>query len=68
MPSDLALAMFHCSGANPKAHVYNNESLLNDTTGAEERISNEMEDELSHDEVSQLIEDVKESNLKNKPS
>ena len=64
---NLAPAMFHCSGANPKAHIYNNESLLNDSTSAEERISNEIEDELSHDEVLQLIEDVKESNLKNKP-
>ena len=64
---NLALSMFHCSGANPKVHACNNESLLNDTTGEEERISNEMEDKLSHDEVLQLIEDVKESNLKNKP-
>ena len=64
---NLALAMFHCCGANPKAHVYNNESLLKDTTGAQERISNEMENDLSYEEVVGLKNDIADSLLKNKP-
>ena len=34
----LALALYHCCGTNPKTHVYNNESLIHDTTGVRERI------------------------------
>ena len=64
---NLALAVFHCCGANPKANVHNNESLLNDTTGVEERISNEMENDLSHEEVACLKNDVVDSLSKNKP-
>ena len=64
---NLALAMFHCCGANPKAHVYNNESLLKDTTGAQERISNEIENNLLYEEVVGLKNDVANSLSRNKP-
>ena len=64
---NLALAMFHCSGANWNAHVWNNESLLNDTTEVENIISNEMENNLSHEKVVDLNEDIAKSSAKNKP-
>ena len=64
---NLALIMFHSSGANPKAHIYNNESLVNDKTCAEERISNEIENDLSYEDVCQLYHDAIDNSAKNKP-
>ena len=47
----LALAMYFCSGANPKANVYNNESLINNSSAVKEKLANEIEDELNFDDI-----------------
>ena len=36
--SNLALAFYHCCGTNPKSHVCNDESLIDDKTGVINRI------------------------------
>ena len=57
--STLALAMHYCSEVNPKVHVYNNDFLINNLLVVEERITNEIEDKLNFDNISNLIENFK---------
>ena len=59
--------MYHCYSTNPKAHVYNNESLINDTTGAVERIKNNIQKPCTAEIALETNDKINSYTTKNKP-
>ena len=64
---DLALALYHSCGSNPMAHVYNNESLINDTTGVCNRLKRNIQKPPSDEMILKTYHDAVRCNTSNNP-